>query len=173
MIFQHTWEKVLSGEKTQTRRIVKPGDGFTTPLAMEVIGRNPGRVIHTVPSYHNPGANFKNIYSVMNGKRIVYEVGNTYAVQPGRTQKAVARIRILDIRREDVRSISWEDTQSEGFTNKVMFFNTWLQMHDPSIYEIFRDYKLPYDGIKTASELIDSRPANRYDAWALTFELVA
>lgn len=165
MIFQHTWEKVLSGEKTQTRRIVKPGDGFTTPLSLGVIGKDAGRMITTVPNYSTPRPGFNNIYSVCNGKRTVYQVNKDYAVQPGRTKSGVARIQLTEIRREDVRNISDEDVAAEGFgIDKDDFLEVWCQMHDPGV--------LPYYTAMYRRGWLESQPSERYQAWALTFRLV-
>ena len=74
----------------------------------------------------------------------------------------MARIRITDIRREDVSNISFEDAVAEGFPDEFEFMRTWLKMYDK---QVFRD---EYWGLKTLA----ARPAERYDAWALTFELV-
>ena len=73
MIFQHTVEAVLNGTKTQTRRVVKENQDL----------------------WFDEGN-----YVVYENGRAKYRVGNTYAVQPGRCKKAVARIRITDIRQE-------------------------------------------------------------------------
>ena len=164
MIFQHTWEKVLSGEKTQTRRIVKPGDGFTTPLSVGVVGRYRGHVITTIPNYAKPSPGFNNIYSVCNGKRTVYQVGKDYAVQPGRGKPAVARIEIVNIRREHVRRISREDAKAEGFVNQYDFFYTWVAMHDQTANKIL---------LKTGGYAhLEYAPDERYQAWVLIFRLV-
>lgn len=160
MIFQHTWSKVLDGSKTQTRRIALPHADGTGEFDCEMIGYPMG--IMSVQRLKVGASSW----------RTIYQVGKTYAVQPGRTKPAAARIRITGIRREDVREISWEDTYAEGFKSRAMFFNTWLQMHDKTVYEVFRDYKFPYGKIGSATELLESRPAERYQAWALTFELV-
>lgn len=172
MIFQHTWEKVLSGEKTQTRRIVKPKTVF--PSNMRSTDNTDGDWMWHgkvfTASACKPGTGYWGLgYTEA---RIKYEVGKTYAVQPGRGKKAVARIRILSIRREDVREISGQDVKAEGFDNRVAFMNVWLQMHDPEIYEIYRDYRFPHQEYKQAAPFLRSRPAERYDAWALTFEVV-
>ena len=136
MIFQHTWQQVLDGTKTQTRRLVKPGEW------VGYIGKD-----------------------VLSGTgRTVYEVGKTYAVQPGRGQAAVGRIRITSIRQEDVRQISKADALAEGFSGPLEFLRVWCGMHDPA-------------AIKQAGSAgdylqIGDRPAERYQAWALTFEVV-
>ena len=45
-----------------------------------------------------------------------YKVGKTYAVQPGRGKHQVARIEILEVRRESWGAISEPDAIAEGFT---------------------------------------------------------
>ena len=60
MIFQHTWKLILEGKKTETRRPVKPGERtlFSDDTnTLMVLGAN---------------------------GRVKWEVGKTYAVQPGR-----------------------------------------------------------------------------------------
>lgn len=150
MIFQHTIDKVLSGEKTQTRRRVKPNhvcwaDSYDENGATEITD------VRVVIDESRPG-------------RKIYEVGKTYAVQPARGKPAVARIRITDIRREDVRNISDEDALAEGFGDRESFLELWVEMHDPSA---LLSYQALYrDGA------ISAQPAERYDAWVLTFEFV-
>lgn len=103
MIFQHTIDLVLSGQKTQTRRIVKNGER---------------------PIYDR-----WQIKSIRAGRRLKWKVGKTYAVQPQRGAKGVARIELLEIRRQDVRDISDEDVLAEGFAGRDQFLNVWRQMH--------------------------------------------
>ena len=149
MIFQHTWEKVLSGEKTQTRRLVKLGQ------------------------YGCLGTHADYTMVADQNGRWVYQVGKDYAVQPGRGKPAVARIRITDIRREDVRYISEHDVCAEGFETSSDFFMTWCKMHDKGqMLPIIPDYftgAIVWQGCR--SELL-IRPAERYQAWILTFCLV-
>lgn len=138
MIFQHTWKLILDGKKTQTRRLVTPNTGFTA---------------------HAEGAH---VTYTSAGR---YEVGKTYAVQPGRGQKAVGRIRIARIGREDVRDISDADVAAEGFgEDKDAFLETWCEMHDPGILRL-------YTALYRRGWLQD-RPAERYDAVVYEFEVV-
>lgn len=164
MIFQHThayiWQpSPHTGKlKTQTRRIVKPGE-FKTPYGMAV----PDSYIHAVRAGRR-----KNGTEIP--ARDVYRVGTTYAVQPGRGQNALyykrtphglsvfdydsipkderprnlkqylddewlpLRIRITAIRREDVRDISDKDARAEGFATPMHYLATWLSMHDRPMY---------------------------------------
>jgi hypothetical protein len=166
MIFQHTIDKVLSGEKTQTRRIRKDGQ-------------------------HGWLGTREHPLMVAKDTRPVYQVGKTYAAQPGRGKAQVARILITDIRLEDVRKISDADAKAEGFGDEgcasiLDFLVVWTRMHDTSI-RFERDVEhWDFDGTWTyqvagetgvADDLVmlgmfRQRPADRYQAFALTFEVV-
>lgn len=98
MIFAHTHQQVISGQKSQTRRIIKYGETFD------------GERI------------------VKNG-RCMYQVGKTYAVQPNRGKKAIARIRLKQLRRETVQDITTHDAHAEGFDSVDSFLETWQRIH--------------------------------------------
>lgn len=102
MIFAHTLDKVLRGEKWQTRRLIKPNETLFQEDS-------------------NP--------YVKSGSRIVYQVGKSYAVQPNRGKKSVARIVLTGLRKEPVKAISAEDALAEGFTSRDEFFATWRTIH--------------------------------------------
>lgn len=167
MIFQHTWQSVIDGTKTQTRRIVKPG-GWLTDSG----------------------------FAVMRNDKPLYEIGRAYAVMPARGVKGirkVADIKITGIRREDVRQISEADAIAEGFKKYRRpavdnFLMTWTEMHDPK-------FRAHYDGIQSKHEIAAylggedlayiyqhaarewhrcalERPDALYQAWALTFRVV-
>lgn len=146
MQFIHTHELIINRVKTQTRRLVKPGDEISA--AQTCIYR-----------YHP--------------YRILYEVGRTYAVQPARTAKAIARIRITGIRMEDVRNISGADVEAEGFSDMYAFLETWCKMHDPAALGSHINYVMwvehhGYDVL----QWLATRPVEKYQCWALTFCLV-
>lgn len=168
MIFQHTIDKVLSGEKTQTRRIVKPGEDNVRRYSV----------------YSNQPA----IETVVNGDRVVYQIGKDYAVQPGRGKPAVARIRVTGLRREDVRTISDDDVKAEGFSSREEFLYAWVSMHDANAAfceDVIGGWaqwrRLPGEkrgkwrrgGLRDVYEYLylNSRPAKFYDAWVIEFEL--
>ena len=115
MIFQKTWRKVVAGEKTQTRRLVKAGQA----LDEQGVRRPSDRKSYT------------------------YQIGKEYAVQPARTQKGLAVIRITGIRREDVREIRLADVTAEGFATREEFMEAWKAMH-----------------------------GEKYEAWVIDFEVV-
>jgi len=100
MIFAHTLDQVLGGQKQQTRRLVKFEESFEN-----------------------------NRYIIKANLRILYEIGKTYAVQPNRGKKSVARILITGIRKEQVSSITADDAKAEGFTSREDFLNTWRTIH--------------------------------------------
>ena len=157
MIFQHTWQQVLDGTKTQTRRLVKPY-----------------QTLEVDENYYPDG-----VYEWKSGggARTVYLVGNTYAVQPGRGQRAVGRIRITGLRREDVREISDEDVKGEGFSSGDEFLKAWVSMHDKDVTIDNRNHAIWKQAkVTTYMEPLEhglpSRPADRYDAWVIEFELV-
>lgn len=146
MQFQHTWEKVLSGEKTLTSRIVKP----TEHLA------------HTFE--------YAYVWSVPT-LRPKYQVGKTYAVQPGRGKATIGHIELLAIRQYDVREITEDEARREGFTSRTHFWLVWSKMHDPKLYD-----RYPTTGqLSLACEtgVMASRLTERYTAWQLAFKLCA
>jgi hypothetical protein len=91
---------VLAGKKTQTRRIVKPGDRSIGIL------------------FRDDGAKDQ----VRSGNRLRWRVNDTYAVQPGRGKHAVGRIKITVIRYcERAGDISEGDARAEGFESAGQF----------------------------------------------------
>ena len=149
MIFQHTFQKVLDGTKTQTRRRIT-GDWVrgTGDIAIDCV-----------------------LVADKTGKyRKKHYVGQELAVQPGRGKKQVARIRITAIRREDVRDISDEDGQAEGFLGLCDFAKTWHRMHDTDDHVISKIVSSM--SRETWRHLTRDKPDGMFDAWVLEFELV-
>jgi len=126
MIFQHTWQQVLTGEKTQTRRLVKPVHcAWSNEFDIE------GQPIDIT--------DVRIVYEESYATREVWRVGKTYAVQPGRGKKAVGRIRITAIRREALQDVSCDDALQEGAypygrgiwsTAVEEFAELWDSIHD-------------------------------------------
>lgn len=91
-------EKILAGEKTETRRVVKEG------------------------------------------KPCPYKVGRDYAVQRGRTKPGVARIRVLEVRREHLGQMTHYEALREGFSGTGEFFRYWEKLHGrvvPDLVEVW------------------------------------
>jgi hypothetical protein len=99
-------EKILRDEKTQTRRLVKPGEkGAIYP---------DGR-----------------IWAVWDRSgHLKWEVGRTYAVCPGCGKPGIGRIRLTAIRKEGLLELSREDEIAEGFHLEGYFFITWNRIHN-------------------------------------------
>lgn len=168
-MIDYNWKKTLSGERTQIRLPVKPNhhalNVWRTELGSELrIGES---------------GDSNRIGVVQALGRDIYLVGKTYAVQPEYRKRAVARIRILRIRREDVRQISDADVKAEGFTSAARFFDTWIGMHDPKLNQQIGHWFVSRRAAVSAEDAaniyrlqMQDRPAERYEAWALTFEVV-
>lgn len=57
-----------------------------------------------------------------------YGVGRIYSVQPGRGQKGVASIQIVERRLQRLREITTLDAIAEGFSCRQRFFDRWAAM---------------------------------------------
>lgn len=58
-----------------------------------------------------------------------YKPGRTYAIQRGRGQKEVARLRVLEVRRELLHDLPPLDALAEGFKSRDEFFAYWRGLH--------------------------------------------
>lgn len=179
MLFIHTLDKVLSGQKTQTRRIVKSGDAeLVKPIRTDRVSfqRNLMYVAY-------PADDVREITGVERNGRRFWNVGCDYAAQPARGKAAVARIRITAIERnKNVRMLTSQEAMYEGFDSSAEFWAVWCQMHDKEAYKYICNmvsWQLSHahfiQGMMDSPkvfEWLDARPRHRYDAWVLTFELV-
>ena len=103
MIFKsELCDKVLSGEKTQTRRLKRENEYFTRG------------------SFGQPDCVSRRSETTLDIRKWV--VGRTYAVQPGRGKKAVGRIKLLVIREESLQDMSGADAIAEGWPRDREFF---------------------------------------------------
>lgn len=110
MIFSETLPQVLDGTKTQTRRPRKESD----KIVMIGICESPNTVYAS---------------RVIRGGRLLWEVGRTYAVQPGRSKHSVGRIKITRIRSTLLQMINKEDAIAEGFEDTYGFYETWMKLY--------------------------------------------
>ncbi len=143
MIFAHTLPQVLSGEKTQTARIWKDHYRFGV--------------------YDGKAA----VISQPSGSYLYY-VGDIRLVQPGRGQKGVARIRILRLWKQDVRTYVDFDAHCEGFGGLYTFLHAWTMMHDKPASPV-----LDNQSVGDWYTYMQQRPAERYTALCIGFELVS
>lgn len=115
MIFQHTAQWVLdrsphTGQpKTQTRRPMKDGDHYA----------------------YVDGA-----LAVYRHGRLLYQVGKTYSIQPGRGRKGIGHFRLLHI---GFVSRAWNmsstEARAEGFKSPSAFREIWVKLYGRAALE--------------------------------------
>lgn len=153
MIFQHTWESVLSGRKSQTSRIWKDDYFF--------------------PSDYYDKTIYNHLLSLKSwdaGKpRTLYRVGQTLAVQPARGKKAIARIKVLELAKRDVRNFDALDIAYEGFDTRLDFYKVWVGMHFPAYLKLLEDNYVTSDWWLDATR---GQVANHWTALVIRFELL-
>jgi len=159
MIFQETSQWVINQSpwtgkcKTQTRRLVKPGDYGVTDENDTYLKVN------------------------SNG-RLLYKRGGIYNVQPGVGEKSIAKIQITQILREDIRLISIADAIAEGFKDQSRFIFWWAYKYDPILsvsknmgdFEGINIWNCKDDNI--VLDYIKTRDDKFYQAWVYKFSLV-
>lgn len=109
MQFAHTHGLIFreTNPKTQTRRIWKDNWSLTTD-------KYGTKQIITDPVLRSCTRNYEEFHEMVS--TIVYQVGKTYAVQPGRGKPANGRIRVVDLREERVQDITEADAVAEGLS---------------------------------------------------------
>jgi hypothetical protein len=138
----------MDGTKTQTRRLVKPGETDNIEIALELASAVGGGLRGV--------CEIDTVYTGWDNHRIKWQVGKTYAIQPGRTTKAIGRIRITEIRQERLWDMTVDDALDEGV------------------------FAIPYSALSVRFaklwDTIHTKPGTRYDdnpeVWVLEFELV-
>ena len=162
MLFIMTWRQVLDGTKTQARRLVHSTD-YCSGIAR--VRPSQGYEIRQVWRGRVAGRWGEYVHASWPTKaalgRLRWEVGRTYAVQPGRGKKAVGRIRLMSIRKEQVQEISEADAIAEGFE---MNTRHWIWGRTPEV-----KFRYLWDCINAKRGYPwDSDPL----VWALNFTLV-
>lgn len=91
MIFAHTYDAVMDGSKTVTRRLWKPSYKWCPAgIAIGTESASGGTT------------------------REIWRVGLTYAIQPGRGQSAASRLRITKLSVESLSQLTAEEALKEG-----------------------------------------------------------
>ena len=107
------------GQKTSTRRVAKP---------MEV---QAGRRTRPVGDFETTAVEI--VTNARGDTRVKWRVGQTLAVQPGRTKQGVARIAIERIRHcERTGDINDEDARAEGFADAAEFCAVFARINGRS-----------------------------------------
>ena len=104
MLFQYTYEAILDGRKTQTRRVRHSTD--------QAVNDEHGDLI-----------------AVLVNGREKWRVGKTYSVQPARGKPQIARIRITGLGAETVTDISDADAVAEGSADRDAFLRLWVDVN--------------------------------------------
>lgn len=162
MLFQHTLEQVLSKQKTATSRLWKDGWYFGSHLQIK--------------DSQFSAFQGNSVYSTKGKIRKVYEVGQVLSVQPARGQKGVAKIRILELAKRDVRGFTFAEIEKEGFEHAQDFIQLWAQMHDKAYYATMPIKTFDGNSYDSVYEKwlrgFSERPADFYEALVINFELV-
>jgi hypothetical protein len=165
MIFRQVNE-IINGTKTQTRRVVKPGETFSDLRTL----------------YNAPDARPATVYTP--GDKVKWQVGRTYAVVPKMSKPGVwwapasgewsapehyivndpcwqpLRIRITAIRREPLQDISESDAVAEGY---------------PEVITRYTAATAPIEWYRELWDSINTRAPYRWDdnpaVWVIEFEV--
>jgi len=159
-------QKVVRGEKTETRRPVKEGEDLIERNGLKTVLTKAGRIKWQV------GREYTLCWG--RGKPAYYLVNDTL-IAPDKLMLElgydsdswhILKIRLLDIYCEDVREISHTSSIAEGFTNPLEFLGVWASFYDSEASYAFSKYTMyPYD-------YVNKRPTSLYLAYALKFEKV-
>lgn len=153
MIFQHTHELVRNGTKTQTRRLCRPGD-------------------HSGPRWgHVPENSYSRV--VYRHGRLKWYTDGTYAIQPGRGQQAIGRIRLTRIEQTALQYM----TDLNAFDEGIQLCTVCLNGYPQRIGDICPacGSRSPVEQFSRLWDAIHRKPGTRWIdnpiVWVLTFEL--
>lgn len=162
-LFQHTLGQLLRGEKTETSRLALPlADGE------HIVGRE----MIQYPS---------GVKSVMRGTAkgwtVKWQVGKDYAIQPARGVASIGRYRLIDVWRQDVRTLTTEQIKAEGWEIKefdsvtqypdLWFLRLWVSMHDK-----LARVKLGQKPRIEWHDYLAQRPAEYYMTWRMSITVL-
>ena len=120
MIFQYTFKKVLSDNKTLTARIWKEDYAVLTTesgLCDAIVSKKSGRRL--------------------------YYLGQKRAVQRGRGKRGEGWIEIIKlIPNRDIRGYSIIDIEREGYTTHNEFLKVWRKMHGENYIALVIQFKV-------------------------------
>ncbi len=161
---------ILDREKTQTRHLAQSGDGKLNLgdelWFMQGVGSNIGSMVRSLKD-RTPTVVTRYRYKPY---RVKWQVGRTYAIQPGRGKKAVGRFLLNGLRDERLMDITGEDALAEGFnpiqrTAPGVLLIPDLKIGKAIALKMFFKY---WDSLHKPKYRTDRNPV----VWVLTFELV-
>lgn len=173
--------KILTGEKTQTRRPIKAGEKLVERDGLKTVLTAGGRIKIQVgrdyavqfgygkpTRFWNPETSEMMSWDAYEANRV--EHGDVHMFWVFRQNGFIPmRIRMTEIRCEDVRNISYDDTLDEGFEYYEKFLSVWCAFYDQKSLPIVTD---SYYSTSQIHVLMSARPEHKYQAWAYTFELM-
>jgi len=163
-------QAILDGTKTQTRRLVQYGDGKLNLgdglWFMQGVGSNFGSMVQRGAN-RTPTVVIRQKYAPY---RVKWQVGRTYAIQPGRGKEAIGRFKLLAIRREWLLDISEEDCIAEGVFRVPESPDWWEYPGSECWFVSSREANSAlWDSINTKK---GARWQDNPEAWALELEVV-
>ena len=173
-------DKIILGEKTETRRPIKPLERFVIRDGLRTVLTASGRI----------KLQFGRDYAITYGRGkpcrlwhpercdlLDYEgyldilsVGNPQSSLAGMGYKKL-RIVITDIHVEDVRYISFEDSVAEGFVNELGFWDVWCGFYDTFALKRIKSTDRSWELWTSVKEYLLTRPNDLYQAFAYTFKV--
>jgi len=149
--------KVLSGQKTQTRRLVKEGDSLIYwPLVKE------GDSLIYWPT----ACIFRKTKS--GDIRLLWRVGQIYTIQSGRGKKGNGKFGITEIRKERLQDISENDARAEGCSGYCGYYCDIIVGHVDHVGPLEQFARL-WDSLHKKS---GTRWAENPEVWVLEIEYV-
>jgi hypothetical protein len=183
MIFAATWEAVLNGTKTETRRICKPGEWLAASLLgapqAVYVGRLPherlkwmvGRTYAVQTGRGNPGLYYKRTAAGLS----VWDWDSLPQSRVPRNIKTIpldyipGRIRLLEIRQERLQNITEAGAIAEGCKECTVLEGDWYSNTPAQTMSAREVYEQIWYGLHTKrGERWDDNPL----VWCLRFELV-
>lgn len=191
--------KIACGEKTQTRRPVKVGDFLSTDTSdgLLCVRNSNYKIVRKVGCAYKvqPGRGKKSVLWAVATGHVLFPQDELYPPFASAIEQRVdtglqggydyLKIRILDIRREDVRLISHEDAIAEGFRNQAEFLAKWCEFYMPKLETWVDDFTGTVFWVDAYREtfssevdnfgawLLSNRPRPIFEAWAITFEAIS
>lgn len=139
MLFHHTWKEVLDGSKTQIRKPAQEGDAAIVDEHGNII-----KVTQTA-KYGPP--------------KVLFEVGQSYSIQPGVAKKTMGKIKVTAIRREHLQEVSEADALQE--------FPLGAESSDPP--PVLQHFQATWDKISAKP---GQSWADNPEVWVVVFELL-
>lgn len=184
---------VLSGQKTQTRRIIKPQDerldylrGWNLDWGFAEFGREGETPLRLYPKYYvgevvAVAMRYKTIYErVVRTREYIEEIERKYRKEKGWTNKMYVKpdsmpftIKITNIRVERLQNISDEDCMKEGIEKMLVGGDHLYSFLDKKRYE-WTDLRTPQEAFVALIDKINGKgtwESNPY-VWVYEFELV-